>query len=85
MINSAISSHLDQGTLGLYAAGDLASGHATKVESHLAHCAYCRADLRQMEELVVALRILQETDQKMFGSSADGPYIPGMETPFRRK
>lgn len=52
------SRHLDQGALGLYALGDLPIFQATTVEKHLASCALCRSDLRQMEELVVALRTL---------------------------
>lgn len=55
------SRHLDQGALGLYALGDLATYQATTVERHLASCSHCRADLRGMEELVVALRILNTT------------------------
>jgi hypothetical protein len=55
MLISGFSSHLDQGTLGLYAVGDLPAGHDTTVENHLANRAYCRADLRRMEELVLAL------------------------------
>ena len=54
------SKHLDQGALGLYALGDLPTCHAATVKRHLANCADCRADLREMEELVVALRTLNK-------------------------
>lgn len=53
-MNLEASRHLDQATLGSYALGDLPTCQVKKVEHHLSHCAYCRADLRTMEELVFA-------------------------------
>jgi anti-sigma factor RsiW len=61
MMSRGVSQHLDEGTLGVYTLGDLPACQAEKVKMHLANCAFCRADLRQMEELVVALRSLTLT------------------------
>jgi hypothetical protein len=61
MTMSAISGHLDEGTLGVYALGDLPARQSRTVERHLVNCVFCRADLHQMEELVVALRSLTLT------------------------
>ena len=57
----AMPNHLDQGTLRLYALGGLPTCQSATVEIHLANCAYCRADLREMEELFVALPTLIKT------------------------
>jgi hypothetical protein len=50
-----------QRALGSYALGDLPTCHAATVEKHLARCADCRVSLRQMEQLVIALRMLPLT------------------------
>jgi hypothetical protein len=61
MTTQAIPNHLDQGTLRMCALGDLPTCQVTMVERHLANCAFCRSDLRKMEELFVAVRTLNKT------------------------
>jgi anti-sigma factor RsiW len=50
------SGHLNEGSLGLYALGDLPQIRRRRADEHLSRCPVCRGHLRAFVELAVLLK-----------------------------